>query len=788
MHNISLQDLYLNDSELLTAQQHTVDYLLSLDAKRFLYEFYRTANLTPITSEGYQGWERSNEINFRGHFFGHFLTALSQAIVESHQTEIQNELLEKLTTAISGLTYVLANSEGSPGYISAFREIALDEVEGYEVNQEERENVLVPWYNLDKVLAGLIATHVNLADIDHEVARQALDLANSFGLYVYHRMQRLPNRNQLLTIEYGAMNATLYDLFNLTNDYRHFEAATYFDEFELFEELSNDQDVLAEKHANTTIPKFLGALKHYQAIDKLLGDEAYLALNPILLENREIYLKAAINFWEIVVNNHTYVTGGNSQSEHFHQANQLYYDAENRQGDCTCETCNTYNMLRLSKELFKITDEKKYLDYFERTYINAILSSQHPETGMMMYFQPMGVGYNKVYNRPFDEFWCCTGTGIESFTKLSESIYFYDNDANTLLMNLYFSNTYYAREHNLYFETVVNRKVGKVSINVKAIESEKPTRMINLKLRLPNWAEQQDFEMNDQKQAMQNEDYWLATVMDGDVIKMNWQYKLAVSAAHDNPAYVAFTYGPYVLSSRLGKENIDAYHPNGILVRVGTQETTYQDYLTLKKKSFCPEALIEDYQVLSSPDRLFEIELNNVDEKIKFAPYYQAHNERYGIYYKIRHAQEMLAVNNENRTVSLVDLSLFDGNNSEYTHHLEQHKSEIGVAEGKTYRQANPGGAFSYRFDLKSYTGAIKVILTLHKEDVDSKLNCSIKGDTTIAQIIAPIAIETEEPWVKVEIEATVTTNEPVQISFSTDASSSSARLFGVEIQKVMHE
>ena len=158
------------------------------------------------------------------------------------------------------------------------------------------------------------------------------------------------------------------------------------------------------------------------------------------------------------------------------------------------------------------------------------------------------------------------------------------------------------------------------------------------------------------------------------------------------------------------------------------------------------------------------------------------------IYYKIRHAQEMLAVNNENRTVSLVDLSLFDGNNSEYMHHLEQHKSEIGVAEGKTYRQANPGGAFSYRFDLKSYTGAIKVILTLHKEDVDSKLKCSIKGDTTIAQIIAPIAIETEEPWVKVEIEATVTTNEPVQISFSTDASSSSARLFGVEIQKVKHE
>ena len=155
------------------------------------------------------------------------------------------------------------------------------------------------------------------------------------------------------------------------------------------------------------------------------NEEYYNALSQKEKDGLNLYLEAAKNFCDITIDHHTYVTGGNSQSEHFHEADKIGYDATKSEYDAstTCETCNTYNMLKLSKALYHVTGDKKYMDYFERTYTNAILPSQNPETGTTMYFQPMAPGYNKVFNRPFDEFWCCTGTGMENFSKLGDNIY-----------------------------------------------------------------------------------------------------------------------------------------------------------------------------------------------------------------------------------------------------------------------------------------------------------------------------------------------------------------------------
>lgn len=155
------------------------------------------------------------------------------------------------------------------------------------------------------------------------------------------------------------MNDCLYDLYSLTLKKEHLSAAHSFDETPLFEALYKGEDILDGKHANTTIPKFLGAANRYF----ILGEE------------EEFYLIAAMNFWDTVVNNHSYITGGNSEWEHFGTPNIL--DAERT--ECNCETCNTYNMLKLTRRLFMLTGDKKYRDYYERTFINAILSSQNPE-------------------------------------------------------------------------------------------------------------------------------------------------------------------------------------------------------------------------------------------------------------------------------------------------------------------------------------------------------------------------------------------------------------------------
>ena len=149
----------------------------------------------------------------------------------------------------------------------------------------------------------------------------------------------------MLRTEYGGMNEALYELYNITGNDHYKTAAQYFDEIDLFKKLANNQDVLNGLHANTTIPKLTGALKRYTVLTE--NEDYYNSLSDSEKSSLEMYLKAAENFWQITVDHHTYVTGGNSQSEHFHAADKIGYDATKSEYDAstTCETCNTYNML-----------------------------------------------------------------------------------------------------------------------------------------------------------------------------------------------------------------------------------------------------------------------------------------------------------------------------------------------------------------------------------------------------------------------------------------------------------
>ena len=418
-----IENVTLADSYLMNAAQKENEYLLSLNSKKFLYEFYKVAGLTPPTTEGYQGWERSNDINFRGHTFGHYMSALSQAYKGTGDAGVKAELLVQIKDAVEGLKACQdaygKNHPDSAGYVSAFREDILNKVDG---TGGSNENVIVPWYNLHKVLAGLIDIYTFVDD--KATADVALEIAENFSEYVYKRCSKLSDKTVMLRTEYGCMNEALYEIYDITGNDHYKMAAECFDETALFAELAAGRDVLSGKHANTTIPKFIGALKRYTVMKE--NEDYYAALTQEEKDSLESYKTAAENFWDIVINHHTYVTGGNSMLEHFHDADKLYEDAATNDynGSATCETCNTYNMLKLSRELYKLTRDKKYMDYYENTYINAILSSQNPETGTTMYFQPMAPGYNKVFNRPFDEFWCCTGTGMENFTKHGDSMYF----------------------------------------------------------------------------------------------------------------------------------------------------------------------------------------------------------------------------------------------------------------------------------------------------------------------------------------------------------------------------
>jgi len=762
---IPTQNITITDPYVKRAQDNLVAYLLQLDARKFLYEIYKVAGLKPLTEKGYDGWERSDAVNFRGHFFGHFLSALALAYHSEKDEKKKQSLLNQVQVALDGLqkaqTEYAKHHPQSAGYVSAFREVALDEVEGREVASEKRENVLVPWYNLHKILAGLL----EIAEQLPTFSEKALQIASDFGDYVYQRMMHLADKEQMLTIEYGGMNDALYHLFALTGKKEHRIAASFFDEEKLFDALANGEDVLAGKHANTTIPKFIGAMRHYQVV----GDDTK-------------YLQAAQNFWEIVVKDHTYCTGGNSQSEHFHEADQLYYDAHVRNGDCTCETCNTHNMLKLSKMLYEETNDKKYLDYYERTYINAILASQNPETGMMMYFQPMDAGYNKVYNRPFDEFWCCTGTGIESFAKLADT-YFYQEDSR-VDSNLYFSATVELPELGLRLVQTVDR--NKMSVEVKVEASEDDPKTVTLGFRVPNWSNGYVASHH----VKEENGFAIATepLQAGDKVTIDLQPEIQVSPTEDNNEYLAITYGPYVLAADLGDKEVTRDNPNGILVRVGTKDPLAPDTLTYETSDWLTTSK-DQFEEISLPDKVIAFKVKNTKEALTFSPYYQMHGRRYGLYFraiqadskeemKIREEKEILA---KEQAQILAELTNFDENNSEYAKKLQYERSVIGIEKGRRFRQAQVDGWFAYQFDLSEKENhPVQLQLTFQKEDAGKTLEVTIDDCTKVVTVEEQSEAFFDQ---KVAFPTECLENKNVKVKFSA-TNQQAPSIFGITFRK----
>lgn len=788
MKPIDTSLIKITDPYVKRAQNNVVEYLLKLDANRFLFEVYKVAGLKPLTEKGYDGWERSDAINFRGHFFGHFLSACALAYHAEKKQNQKEKLLKQMQNAVAGLdaaqTYYGEEYPESRGYISAFREAALDEVEGKEIPASEKENVLVPWYNLHKILAGLLDIHKALLENDSGTSQKALKIADEFGDYIYKRMIQLADKNRMLQIEYGGMNDALYDLFEITHKKEHMIAATYFDEDDLFEQLVAGNDVLAGKHANTMIPKFIGALKRYTVLKnqpEYLSDEEK--------ESLPLYLEAAENFWDITISGHTYCTGGNSQSEHFHEANELYHDAEIRNGDCTCETCNTHNMLKLTRNLYLLTGEEKYLDYYEKTYINAILASQHPETGMMMYFQPMGAGYNKVYNRPYDEFWCCTGTGIESFSKLADTYYFEKEER--IFVNLYFSNRLKLTKNNLVIDQETDRAHTHTTLRVQALQPGIMTHPLQLALRIPSWAQTAKIKMDGQLIDTKIESgfaYLSMPLSENTRIDLYLQATPKLVSAPDNPNYVAFTHGPYVLAGGLGSKGIEEDNPNGILVRVGTKNRLLADTLTINNPDW-REDFIDHLEPQTLPNKLLAFKVKEIEEEIILTPYYEMHDERYGIYFKLlekdsQEAQDTIKEKKELlRQQSLVyeELHNFDENNSEYAKKLQYERSHVGNFSGQRYRQAEKEGWFSYEFKITPEKENIYLDLKFHSEDVGKQLLLQINEQKQYTITVDTFA---EEGFITKRIDLDKADFEKEFIKLTFQGQEESPRLFGITFLK----
>lgn len=638
-----LDKVQILDNYYLSAQKSDIAFLKKMDTARLLAGFRTTAGIDTKGVRPYGGWEDSL---LGGHCVGHYLTALAQAV----KVTGDKELKEKSQTLIAGLEE--CQKKLGTGFLFGAKVEDKEDVEKqFDILEGKKKGeTWVPWYNMHKVLAGLVDTYKYTGN------ETALLVAEKLGDWIYARVSKwdLKTNQKVLETEYGGMNDCLYELYSYSHNKHHLEAAQKFDEKALFlMAAKGEKNCLDGKHANTQIPKFIGAIKRYNVL-KQLGEAK---------QEDEAYLADAEKFFGMVVKRHSFITGGISVMEHFRKD----YHLDEIRTQTNCESCCAHNMLKLAKELFKATRKKEYADYYETTLRNAIMGAVKTESGAASYFTPMATGYYKTFGEEEPEknmFWCCTGSGMENFTKLGDSIYFRAND--TLLVNQYVASKVTWEEKNLVLTQKSDvTKSEEISFVLNALH-DKEISDVAIALRIPDWMHgEATIYVNgaEKMTAAGNSEYVLLerNWEDGDVIMAKYPMSVESVGLLDQDAVFAFRYGPTVLAAKLGKEKMGEATWAGIdltaplykvvgnecrkdTIAYGEPKTTElldNETLTIQKGTSVNEFVshIEHYLVRDTESETLSFHLKGTDADttfengLQFVPFNTLNDERYGIYW-----------------------------------------------------------------------------------------------------------------------------------------------------------
>ena len=500
-----LQDVRLLEGPMQHAMELDRKYLLSLEPDRLLHVFRINAGL-PSTAKPYGGWMAPSH-NSRGEFVGHYLSACALMVASTGDEQVK----EKAQQVVAGLAQ--CQEKFGTGFLHTHPDKFTSHCEAP-----------VPfWYQIHKVIAGLLDVHLYCEN------PQALEVACKLGDWACRASDKFSDSQiqAMLGAEHGGINEALANLSARTGDPKYLKLSLRFDHMAVLGPAMKCIDALDGLHANTQIPKFIGAARQYE----LTGDES---------------LKTASRFfWETVVRQRSYVIGGHSDGERFTPKAAL----SRALSPTTCETCNTYNMLKLTRYLFLSEPRPEYADYYERALFNHILASQNPETGMLLYYAPLN-GPAKSFGTPTDSFWCCYGTGIENHAKYGDSIYFHDG-GESLWVNLLVASQLTWKELGLTLRQ--DTQFPETDTSRLTFTCQKPVRL-RLHLRHPVWATSGiQIAVNGQPQTIESRPSSFVSLtrqwQTGDTVDIRTPMTLRTEAFRDNPRRLAILYGPLVLCS-----------------------------------------------------------------------------------------------------------------------------------------------------------------------------------------------------------------------------------------------
>ena len=694
METFALDQVRLLESPFKQAQDTNIRYILAMDPDRLLAPYLKEAGLKPKAAN-YGNWENTG---LDGHIGGHYLTALSLAWAATGNEDAKQRLdymLDELQRAQDESGYL----SGVPGGKAMWRELARGDIRADLFTLNDK---WVPLYNIHKIYAGLRDAYLYT---DSQQARQMLIALSDWGANLIENLSD-EQVQLILKSEHGGLNAVYADVAEITGDNKYLEIARRLSHREVLTPLENQQDKLTGLHANTQIPKVIGY--------KRVGD---LARDPQ-------WQDAAEYFWNEVVEHRTVAIGGNSVREHFHPTDDFTPMVEDVEGP---ETCNTYNMLKLTRMLYLTEPETRYIRYYERALYNHILSSQNPDNGGLVYFTPMRPNHYRMYSQPEDAMWCCVGSGIENHSKYGEMIYAHRD--NELFVNLFIPSTLRWEEKGI--QITQENHIPDTENTALTVTGDAE---FSLKLRYPAWvkAGALSLRLNGKTVAVQAKPGSYITIdrdwKNGDRVEVGLPMHPQAEQLPDQSDYYALTYGPVVLAAKtqpFANEQLNFLADDSRMGHIAQGAMCPQEATPMfisENRDFVRglERLPGEQLRFAAPESLQSAELSalktetansglpalnpRMGSDLELIPFFRLHESRYSIYWPYSTPQDLVAKRQQREAEDRARLALAQQTidkvapgeqQPEADHFFAGAGTEAGVHRGRHWRHASDW--FSYQ-------------------------------------------------------------------------------------------
>ena len=700
----SVNDVKLTQSDFKHAEDMDIRYLLGIDPDRLLAPYLKEAGLTP-KAQNYTNWENTG---LDGHIGGHYLSALSYMYASTGNAEIKG----RLDYFISELKRC-ADANGN-GYISGvpdgkkkWKEISEGNIRASSFGLNDG---WVPLYNIHKIFAGLRDAYLLTGN------KEAKQMFINLTAWMYDLTKGLSDDQlqRMLDSEHGGLNETFADAAAISGDERFMQLAKRFSHKKVLDPLLRGEDRLTGMHANTQIPKVIG----YKRIADIEGNDQWD--------------KAAQFFWKTVVDNRSITIGGNSVREHFHPADDFSSMLTSEQGP---ETCNTYNMLRLTKMLYETSADTHYMDYYERALYNHILSTVNPIQGGFVYFTPMRSGHYRVYSQPQTSFWCCVGSGMENHARYGEMIYSH-GEADNLYVNLFIPSELTWGKTLI---TQTNRFPAEEATTI-TVNPKKPAEF-TIRVRIPEWTDASKMQptVNGQPVEAKAEGGYLAISRKwakGDKLHVQLPMSLRAVSLPDKSDNYSFMYGPIVLASSLGKQEqlgLFADDSRGGHI-AGGRQLPLQDMPVLVADK---NNLMANITKVEGRPMTFRL-TGSVPEKyaeMTLVPFSSLHECRYMVYWPVVSQQDWQAKQEEIARAeaerqaieqATADKVICGEQQPESDHFVKMERVRNGDFNGRHWRMAEKGGWFSY--DMRTNSQAVKKLQVICSGNDRSDASVQVNG------------------------------------------------------------